>query len=393
MKDWKSYQLGELYDVSSGLSKSKDSFGFGETFISFKDVFYNWFLPLNPIGLVNSSEKDQLTCSVLKGDILITRTSETSDEIGMTSVALKDYPNSTFNGFCKRLRIKKETPLEISPLFIGYLFRSRYFRKTVAQYATMTTRASLNSDSIKRMSFRFPSFLEQKTIADILTSFDDKIQNLQAQNKTLETTAQTIFKEWFGKYQIGDELPEGWRVGKLEEIVDVFDSQRIPLSKAQREERKGKFRYYGATSVMDYIDDYLFDGVYLLFAEDGSVIDDKGNPFLQYVWGQFWVNNHAHILQGENGFSTEILYVLCKKMRVAGIVTGAVQLKINQKNLLGFEIVIPDEGILLKFDNTIQPLFMKLRMNNTQIQTLKKTRDTLLPKLMSGQLRVKMSLL
>ncbi len=88
MKNWKSYQLGELYDISSGLSKSKDSFGYGEVFISFKDVFHNWFLPKNPLGLVNSSEKDQLTCSVLKGDILITRTSEISDEIGMTSVAL-----------------------------------------------------------------------------------------------------------------------------------------------------------------------------------------------------------------------------------------------------------------------------------------------------------------
>ena len=231
-EDWRKITLGEIYNVSSGLSKSKDAFGFGETFISFKDVFYNWFLPSNPTGLVDSSEKDQSTCSVLKGDILITRTSETSEEIGMSSVALKDYPKSTFNGFCKRLRIKDNSPIEISPFFIGYLFRSRSFRKTVAQYSTMTTRASLNGDSIKRMSFEFPPIQEQKAIANVLTAFDDKIENLRAQNQTLEQTAQTIFKEWFGKYQIGDELPEGWRVGTLGEVISKSNTGADAIKKA-----------------------------------------------------------------------------------------------------------------------------------------------------------------
>ena len=265
-----------------------------------------------------------------------------------------------------------------------------YFSKLdISPFITGAVQPKLSKGNLINIPIIIPKSLkEQIAIAKILTAFDDKIENLQAQNKTLETTAQTIFKEWFGKYQIGDELPDGWRVGKLEEVVDVFDSKRIPLSKAQREEKKGKYRYFGATSVMDYVDDFLFDGIYLLFAEDGSVIDNNGNPFLQYVWGKFWVNNHTHILKGKNGFSTELLYVFCKKMRVSGIVNGAVQLKINQKNLLNFELIIPSNNILEKLDLIIQPLLFKLRINSDQIQTLKKTRDTLLPKLMSGQLRV-----
>ena len=219
MNDWSEFQLGDLYDVSSGLSKAKEEFGFGSTFISFKDVFWNYFLPLKPIGRVNSNEKDQKNCSVNKGDILITRTSESLEEIGMTSVALKDYPCSTFNGFSKRLRIKKNSPIKVSPQYIGYLLRSRFFRKTVAGFATMTTRASLNSDSIKRIKLPFPDFIEQQEIGKTLHAFDHKIELLQAQNKILETMAQTIFKEWFGKYQIGDELPEGWRVGCLGDVA------------------------------------------------------------------------------------------------------------------------------------------------------------------------------
>ena len=273
--------------------------------------------------------------------------------------------------------------------FLFYLSISPKFRELAIKLMTGTSgRQRVQTNSLINRKLILPKYEEQKAIANILTAFDDKIENLQAQNKTLEQTAQTIFKEWFGKYQVDDELPDGWRVGKLGDVIEIFDSQRIPLSKSQREEKKGEFRYYGATSIMDYVDEYLFDGIYLLLAEDGSVMDDEGYPFLQYVWGKFWVNNHAHILTGKYGFSTEILYLFCKQMKVAGIVTGAVQLKINQKNLLGFELVIPPEQNLAELDKLIQSFFQKVRLNSDQIEYLKKTRDTLLPKLMSGQLRV-----
>ena len=272
--------------------------------------------------------------------------------------------------------------------FLYYLLKLS--ERKLQDYSSGTVFTSISGKELNIIPVLVPKKQEeQKAIANVLTAFDDKIELLQAQNKTLETMAQTIFKEWFGKYQIGDELPVGWRVGKLGDVMDIFDSKRVPLSKAQREAMRGDYRYYGATKVMDYVNDYLFDGIYLLFAEDGSVMDDDGYPFLQYVWGKFWVNNHTHILKGKNSFSTELLYVLCKKMKVAGIVNGAVQLKINQRNLLSKEIILPNDSILEKVDYTIQPLFNKLRINSSQIQSLTKTRDTLLPKLMSGQVRVK----
>ena len=277
---------------------------------------------------------------------------------------------------------------KIDSKYLFYWIVSPQGKENLSHARIGSTQQAYTMTALKRVEIVKPPLPEQKAIANILTAFDDKIENLQAQNKTLEQTAQTIFKEWFGKYQVGDELPDGWRVGKLGDVIEIFDSQRIPLSKSQREEKKGEFRYYGATSIMDYVDEYLFDGIYLLLAEDGSVMDDEGYPFLQYVWGKFWVNNHAHILTGKYGFSTEILYLFCKQMKVAGIVTGAVQLKINQKNLLGFELVIPPEQNLAELDKLIQSFFQKVRLNSDQIEYLKKTRDTLLPKLMSGQLRV-----
>lgn len=82
-------------------------------------------------------------------------------------------------------------------------------------------------------------------------------------------------------------IPNGWEKTTLGEVIDVFNQIRIPLSTKVRLTRKGKYPYYGASNIVDYIDEYIFDGIYLLFAEDGSVIDDNGNPFLQYVWGNF----------------------------------------------------------------------------------------------------------
>ena len=222
---------------------------------------------------------------------------------------------------------------------------------------------------------------------------------MREQNKTLEATAQAIFKEWFVNFDYPDatgkmidselgEIPEGWRVGKLGEVIDLFDSKRVPLASDIRAMKKGKYPYYGATSIMDYIDDYLFDGTYLLLAEDGSVMDNKGHPVLQYVWGQFWVSNHAHVIQGKNGFSTEIVYVFLKEANITSIVNGAVQLKINQENLRNFEILIPSNDLLDKFDSILESIFMKYKNNISQIQTLSILRDTLLPKLMKGEIRV-----
>ena len=100
----KKHKFSELYKMSSGISSKPEQAGHGYPFASFGTVFNNFFLPTNLPDLMNSSEKEQEVYSIKKGDIFLTRTSETLNELGMSSVALKDYPNATFSGFVKRLR-------------------------------------------------------------------------------------------------------------------------------------------------------------------------------------------------------------------------------------------------------------------------------------------------
>lgn len=184
------------------------------------------------------------------------------------------------------------------------------------------------------------------------------------------------------------EIPDDCHLGTVSEIIDLHDSKRIPLSNRERTDLDKIYPYYGATSVMDYVDKYIFDGIYLLLGEDGTVVDSKGFPILQYVEGKFWVNNHAHILTGKNGFSVELLYLLFSLTNVQSIVTGAVQPKISQANLKNISIIIPSKSELNEFDAIIQPIFAQIRTLRDENNKLISLRDTLLPKLMSGKLDV-----
>ena len=184
------------------------------------------------------------------------------------------------------------------------------------------------------------------------------------------------------------EIPEGWQARKLGDVIEIHDNKRIPLNSRQRANREGPFPYYGAASIMDYVNDFLFDGVHVLTGEDGSVIDAEGHPVIQYVWGQFWVNNHAHVLRGRNGVSHEHLYLLLKRVNVLAFVTGAVQPKLSQRNLRTIPIAYPGRTLCREFSTLLDPLFAKVRNTADDIERLTAQRDALLSKLVSRDVQV-----
>lgn len=207
-------------------------------------------------------------------------------------------------------------------------------------------------------------------------------------NNNLLQQAQTLYKETF-PYSPSDNLPDNWHIGTVGDIIEIHDSKRVPLSGAKRAKMEKKiYPYYGAASLMDYVDDYIFDGKYLLLGEDGTVVDAAGYPILQYVWGKFWVNNHAHIMTGKSGYNVESLYMLFKHTSVSSIVTGAVQLKISQANLRSIPVVIPPEQIITEYNHLVEPMFAMIRNNEEENRALSNIRDNLLPKLMSGELDI-----
>ena len=278
--------------------------------------------------------------------------------------------------------------IDVYPRYVGYYLRNPNFRKEFQAFAgSMSTRASLTNEALLGLKIKLPSLATQKEIANILSALDDKIELNNAINRNLEEQAQAIFKNWFIDFEpFGGQMPEDWKIGTVADIIVSHDSKRIPLSGMQRESMEKIYPYYGATSLMDYVDNYIFDGIYLLLGEDGTVIDEEGFPILQYVEGKFWVNNHAHILTGKNGYSVEMLYLFFSLTNVREIVTGAVQPKISQGRLNGLPAIIPDKETIKKFDEIIQPLFHQIRFIRQENKNIATLRDILLPKLMSGEL-------
>lgn len=256
----------------------------------------------------------------------------------------------------------------------------------ISGYITGSAQPKLSQANLNAIELEIPPMQKQEKIVSILSALDDKIELNQKINKNLERQAQTIFQQTF-PYTVTDTLPDGWRVGTVGEIIELHDAKRIPLSGTVREQMKKKtYPYYGAASLMDYVDEYIFDGKYLLLGEDGTVVDASGYPILQYVWGKFWVNNHAHILTGKRGFNVESLYLLFRQIPVKSIVTGAVQPKISQTNLRSIQVIIPLEDKILSFNDQIEPLFSQIRLNEEQNKTLDSLRNTLLPKLMAVEI-------
>ena len=168
------YAFSELYDMTSGISSTKEQAGHGAPFASFSTVFNNFFLPNELTDLMDTSECEQETYSIKKGDILITRTSETVDELAMSCVALKDYPKATSSGFVKRLR-PKTTGIAYDK-YMGFFLRSKYFRKVINNNTTMTLRASFNEDIFSFLDLYLPDYEEQVKIGDMLYNLEKKIQ-------------------------------------------------------------------------------------------------------------------------------------------------------------------------------------------------------------------------
>ena len=198
MSNLKTYKFSDLYKMSSGISSNPEQAGHGSQFVSFKTVFNNYFLPDNLTEFMDISEKEKEIYSIKKGDIFLTRTSETLDELGMSCVAVKDYPASSFSGFLKRLRPTQD---DITyDKFMAFYLRSDLFRKTMTNNSIMTLRASLNEQIFSYLELVVPDFNEQKKAGDFLYSISAKIEINNRINTELEAMAKTLYDYWFVQF-------------------------------------------------------------------------------------------------------------------------------------------------------------------------------------------------
>ena len=263
-------------------------------------------------------------------------------------------------------------------------------------------------DKEQIMRYEMPTLsVAEESIGKFIMDINRKIHLNEQINQNLEKMAKQLYDYWFVQFDFPNEegkpykssggemvwkeklkreIPKGWDNCKLKDFINLFDSKRIPLSSKDREERKGNYPYYGATGIMDYVNEYIFDGDYILLAEDGSTSDSKGFPIIQYIWGKNWVNNHAHIILPKNEQYIMFTYQMLRSIPAKKIETGSIQKKISQENLCEYNMVLPNSILIDKYESIISPLWEKRKLCIEEINALVKQRDELLPLLMNGQI-------
>ena len=389
MSEWKKVKLGELYEVHNGLSKGRQFFGSGYPFLTFSTVFNNYFLPKELDSLVQSSEKEREACSIRKGDVFITRTSETMDELGMSSVALRDYPDATYNGFTKRLRPITD---DVIPEYIGYYLRSPKFRGKFMAFSTMTTRASLANGDLLGMEVELPTKEEQHRIASILSRYDSLIENYQKQIKLLEEAAQRLYKEWFvdlhfpghENTKIVDGVPEGWEKKTLDEYCSVFTGKKnanaaVPL---------GKYKFFTCGETPLQIDSFIYDGPAIIISGNGSYTGRT-----TFYEGKFDLYQRTYACTINNNDNKNMIYGLFEIVKceltaqISGGTHGAAIPYIVMGDVTKFTFTSNDI-VLRKFSKIIKSFLDRTICISSQIRLLTEARDRLLTKLMNADVDV-----
>ena len=409
----KTYKLSDLYEMSSGISSKKEQAGHGSPFASFSTVFNNTFLPDVLPDLMDTSEKEKETYSIKVGDIFLTRTSETLDELGMSSVAVKDYPNASYSGFLKRLRPTQKNITYAK--FMAFYLRSYLFRKTMNNNATMTLRASLNEQIFSYLDIVLPEYNEQIKIGDLFHKISQKIEINNKINQELEAIAKTLYDYWFVQFDFPDangkpykssggkmvfneelkrEIPVGWEVDNLLSIANFQNGLacqkyrpindnflRVIKIKDMKEgfsDKTEKVR----PDVPDKIKVYNGD---ILFSWSASL------EVIQWSGGNGALNQHIFKVTSEKHpksyYYFELLNYL-QHFKMQAELRKTTMGHITQEHLKQSRIVIPPKKIINQLDIIINPILEKVNKNKIENQKLSELRDWLLPMLMNGQVTV-----
>lgn len=345
---------------------------------------------------------DYVDSYIFDGEYILV--AEDGNNLKTLSESIVNWATGKFwvNNHAHILGKKKGTDLK----FIFYLLKCMDVRR----YITGSAQPKLNQENLANIELNLPSLNIQIKTSNFLSVLDSKIELNNKIISELESMAETIYDYWFLQFDFPNEngkpykssggkmvwnedlkreIPEGWTLTTIGNITDCFDSLRIPLSSEERALKKGNIPYYGATGIMGYVNEALFDGDYVLMAEDGSIMDDNYRPVLQRVSGSFWVNNHTHILSPKNGYGCKLLMMLLKDVYVPKIKTGSVQAKITQENMNNIVFVdIPNE-LKKKINFILDLIDRKVLFTQVENQELASLRDFLLPMLMNGQVTFK----
>ena len=220
----------------------------------------------------------------------------------------------------------------------------RFFYNATTVGASVCRR-NVEWETLYEQALYLPSIAEQEKIAGLLTLLSNRISKQQqfvaALKKYKRGLVSAILSQRICFSEHDDVQYPEWEHCTLQDAVDFLDGQRKPLESVERAKRHGSYPYYGASGIIDYIDDYLFDEPLLLLGEDGANIINRSTPLCFIATGKYWVNNHAHVMRPKEGHSIIFLCEYLESLDYTRYNTGTAQPKLNQEKCRGIELVLP----------------------------------------------------
>ncbi|GAA4075197.1 restriction endonuclease subunit S [Flavobacterium cheonanense] len=409
--NWKTYKLSEITDViTKGTTPSTYGFGFtddGVNFIKSESTSYDGRLDENAFVKISEEAHQKLKRSQLKeNDILF---SMAGAYLGKTGIIYKNHLPANTNQANGIIRVNENKAL---PKFICFLLRNPSLISYVNASAGQSAQPNINLTDIGNLEFNLPLLEEQQSIASILSAIDDKIENNLAINKTLEEMAMALYKHWFvdfGPFKDGEFveselglIPKGWEVKKITTLIDVKDGTHDSPKRVE----DGHFLITSKHMSGNSID---FSSAYKVSFEDFSKINkrslvEKGDILMTMIGtvGNFYFVNEEpnYVIKNIGLFKTSktpelqsYFYSYFKSKIgqefIKAQMTGSTQQYVTLNTLRNFDIIIPNKQTLTSFNQITNDYFERIMINTKENQTLTLLRDTLLPKLISGEVRLK----
>lgn len=390
MSEWKKHKLGELCtDINYGYTASANNVGGGPKFLRITDIVpqrIDWAaVPYCEIDVKNSSKY-----KLEKGDIVIARTGATTGY----NYTFNDDVDAVFASYLIRYRIDHNLA---SPFYVGYSLKSENWKGFVENIIGGSAQPGANAKMFADFDILLPPKPTQEIIVETLSALDDKIDLLHRQNKTLEELAETLFRQWFVK-----EVDDSWETKTLDDIVSVKGGT-TPSTK-EPAFWDGNVYWTSPRDLTDHKGIFLFDTQRKITEEGlaqigsgllpiGTVLLSSRAPigYLAITEIPVAINQGYIAIICNKVVSNYFIYLWCKQNMpdIENAGNGSVFQEISKSTFKGLSVTLPKNDILKKFDTTVTPFFVKIKSNSKQIRTLTQLRDTLLPKLMNGDVRVR----
>ena len=392
MTRWREVKLGDICtSIQYGYTESATFDPVGPKFLRITDIVPN-IIDWSTVPYCKIDKENYEKYKLDVGDIVIARTGATTGY----NKRIKDSINAVFASYLIRFKINKEIA---DDCFISYVLKSDSYFGFIDNAIGGSAQPGINARVLSQFSFLLPPLPEQKAIADVLSSLDDKIDLLTRQNKTLEDLAQAYFRKWF----IEDASDE-WEVGKAKDYFEIGIGKTPPRKEEHWFSKNNNDVVWVSISDMGKAGMFIGDSSEYLTKDAVKQFNikrvPKGAIILSFkltvgrvaiALRDFTTNEAiAHFIY-RNLYEREYLYFYLKTFDYYLLgSTSSIATAVNSKIIKDMPFVMPDVETLKKYHKIAAPMFSKIESNTNQILTLQKIRDTLLPKLISGEIRVKM---